>query len=114
MERINLRVTRGDDIIYQLAIVDQNDLAIDITGYTVFFTVKEKPTDTDANAVITKDITSHYNAEGGITQISLTPTDTDRIGAYYYDIQIKNGDGNITTPITGTISFKRDITIRTS
>ena len=110
-----LQVYRGDNKTYDLTFTDSNNTAIDITGYTVFFTVKKNKTDTDANAKISKTITSHTNPTTGQTQISLTSTDTDiTVRKYYYDIQIKDVSDRITTVVSDTFEIKQDITIRTS
>jgi len=110
--RTNLEVTRGDTKSYQLKFKDENGNAVDITGWTVYFTVKRKVNDTDANAVIVKNVTSHTDASAGETVIALSCTDTNLIGNYYYDIQFKTDDDSITTPLEGTITFKKDITQR--
>lgn len=114
MLRQNLKVIKGSTPIYELSLVDENDVAIDITGYTVFFTAKTKPSDTDENAIISKTITSHYNATGGITLISLTEADTNRIGNLYYDFKVKTNESKIFYPLGGTIKFGINITQRTS
>ena len=93
------------------------DFAFDITGYTVFFTVKSK-TDTatdDSSALIQKTVSSHTDAVNGQTSIDLTETDT-RIdpGKYVYDIQAKDADGNISSTVAQDIEFVADITKRTS
>ena len=42
MERMNLSIVRGDSKQYTLYFKDSDGVVIDITGWTVFFTVKEK------------------------------------------------------------------------
>lgn len=113
MERVNLKVVRGDNKVYVLTLVDKYDVPFDISDWTIYFTVKTKTSDSDDNAVIKKDITSHYDASNGKTQVSLDQVDTNRLGNYYYDIQVKKDDGKVLTPLMGTITFLRDITQRT-
>jgi len=114
MQRVDLSVVRGSTPVYELTIVDEDDVAIDITGYTVFFTAKTKTSDDDEDAIISYTITSHYDATSGITLISLTTVDTDRIGNLYYDIKIKTSASKIFYPLGGTIKFAINITQRTS
>jgi len=106
---------RGDDKTITLTFTDSDGNAIDITDYTVYFTVKNSVSDSDANAKISKDVTSHTNPTSGITQIALTPSDTSSLnpGAYEYDIQTKDGSGNINTVLTSTFVLKYDVTVRT-
>lgn len=63
---------------------------IDLTGYTLFFTVKRRLTDTDV--VMSYETSSHTDPEQGESQIVLTQEDTDiPVGNYYWDlILIKN------------------------
>jgi len=110
----NLQIVRGDDKVYSIQFKDDAEVPIDITGWTVFFTVKRELKDTDTNALIKKTITTHTSPTNGITEISLTPTDTNYFGNFYFDIQIKKTDNSIHTVIIGTVEFIRDVTNRTS
>lgn len=115
MDQIFLKIKRGDSKIYTIRFVeDDTQAAIDITGWTIFFTVKENVEDTDANAKIAKTITAHPNPTGGESQIELTTSDTNLIGNYLFDIQIKKDSGEIKTITEGIISFTKDVTLRTS
>lgn len=111
----DLTVYRGDDKTYNLTFTDSNGDAIDITGYTIFFTVKNNKTDSDDDAVIKKDITSHIDPTNGKTQIILTDIDTAiAIKRYFYDIQLKDVSGLITTVLEDAFIIVQDITIRTT
>jgi len=110
----NLEITRGDDVYYILNFTDANSLPIDITGWIVFFTVKENLADTDGEAKIRKDITTHTDPANGKTRIHLTNTDTRLSKSHYYDVQVKKPDGSIITLLIGNINFKKDVTQRTS
>jgi len=114
VERVDLKVIKGSTPVYELTFIDENKAVIDITGYTVFFTVKTKPDDLDAAALISYTITSHYNATGGISLVSLTAADTARIGNFYYDFKVKTDEAKIYYPLGGTITFGQNITIRTA
>lgn len=82
----NLYLNRGDDKFYILTFTDENQEAIDITEWVVYFTVKQKLDDDDANALLTKDVSVHFDAVNGKTKIHLTNEDTDLVGNFYYDI----------------------------
>ena len=114
MDTKNLSCVRNDNKTWLLTFKDENGTAVDITGWTVFFTCKNSREDVDADALISYDITSHTDPTNGQTKIELTTTDTARLGSYPYDIQIKKTDGKITTVVTGDLSFVEDVTIRTS
>ena len=105
----DLIIRKRDTVIYDCWFV------VDITGATIFFTIKTKPSDTDDNAILQKTITTLTDASNGEAEIELSPTDTNLIvGNYLYDIAIKNSDGDIFTVLEGNICVMQDITIRTS
>lgn len=108
-------IIRRDDHTLTVTFEDSNGDAINITGYTVFFTAKTNENDADADAVISKTVTTHTNPTSGVTAITLSDTDTNiDPGIYLYDLQIKDGSGNITSADRGTFEVVQDITQRTS
>lgn len=111
-----LVVNRGDDASWLVTVTDKDDVAVDITGYTIFFTVKtltDVETD-DSAALISKDITSHTTPASGITTITVTNSDTDITpGKYQYDIQMKDGSDRIYTIKRDYFVVLQDITKRT-
>lgn len=112
-----LTIYRGDTKSYQLNFTDSDGDAIDITGYTIFMTVKAKTdiASNDTSASISKTVTSHTNAAGGITTVTLSSTDTDITkGDYKYDFQFKDTSNNITTIQTGIFEVMDDVTKRES
>ena len=113
--RTKLDIMRGDDKWYLLTFTDADDVAIDITDWTIFMTVKAKMTDTDANAKITSTVTSHYDPTAGQTRIHITDVQsTIDAASYYYDIQVKKSDGDIVTVMYGDFVVRQDVTLRTS
>jgi len=90
----------------------KNGSSQDITGWTIYFTVKDKIADDDDDAKIKKDITVHSEPENGITLIELTTSDTNLVGNYYYDIKFKDTDGNNDVLFHGRIKFIKTVTTR--
>ena len=110
-------IYRGDSRTINLHVVHiQTGADIDITGYKFYFTVKENTDDTDENAMIKKDITTHTLPLEGKTNVVLTSEDTDVLtpGTNFYDIQVKKPDGTIKTYVSGEIDVLEDITRRTT
>lgn len=109
-------VIRGDTHTINLTITD-NGTPLNITGYTVFFTVNasKEPAD-DSAAVISKTVTVHTAPTLGETTISLAPSDTTNLApdSYWYDIQLKDGSGNITSFAKDRFILVSDITRRTT
>ena len=111
----NLVTYRGDDMLISLTFKDSNGVAIDITGWTIFFTIKKTKDDTDAASVYEQDITTIPNPTLGVLQFTIPHTVTQTLtGSYWYDIQVKKLDGTIQTVTNGNINFERDVTRRTT
>ena len=87
----NFTVKRAKDCTATVTFTDEDGVAVNITGYTVYFTVKRNINDTDAEALISKTITSHTTPISGITTLTLSQTDTDLVPRnYVYDLQLKD------------------------
>lgn len=86
-------------------------IPVDITGYTVLFTVKKKITDDEVDAIIQKDVTSHTNPTQGETTIPVVRLDTLGVkpGFYPYDIKICDLSGDRTTIISGLFQIKQSV-----
>ena len=108
-----LEIIRGDDETITVTFKDAAGTVINITGYTVYFTVKSNLNMTDADAEIKKDITNHSDPTHGKTQIDLTSTDTAiASGVYYWDLQLKNSQGEISSTEKGEFKIVQDVTTR--
>lgn len=104
---------RGDDRNINLAFTDSNG-AIDITDWKIYFTVKHHDTDSDADAAIKKDTSTHSDPTNGKSEIELTNGETGMLtpGKHVYDIQIKKADGTVKTIMKGKIKILQDVTER--
>lgn len=115
MANVNLSIFKGDDKTWTITFKDVDGDAIDLTGKTLFFTIKTIKTDPDTSALIRKDINSHTNPTGGITALTLSHDETDlTAGIYYFDFQLVDSSSNVTTLFTGTFTVTQDVTRRTS
>lgn len=115
-DNANIEVTKSNDVIINITVKDGDDVVIDITGFTIFFTVKLKSTDLEADAYITKDITSHTDPTAGETQIALSDSDTNIAAQVYrYDIKAKDSTGQLLTYVENRkFTIKQDITTRST
>ena len=110
-KEVNLQVFRKTTKYYLLQF-KENGIAKDITGWTIYLTVKERISDEDSLAKINHNITSHQDAKAGKSLITLTQQDTDRTGSYHYDITYKDNLGNVGVLYYGRIRFKQKTTQR--
>lgn len=109
-----IRIFRGDTHTIPLKFT-QDGANVNITDWIIFFTIKKNADNTDENADLKKDITTHANPTQGETEILLTSSETEKLcGTYDFDIQYKDESDNIKTVIKGKIAFDKDVTRRTS
>lgn len=112
-----ISIFRGDDYIRGINVTDGDGEAIDITGWTLFFSAKdtvEYVDDTDDSvAIITVTISSHTDATAGESTLTIASEVTDTIvpGDYVYDIQRVNGT-DIRTLVKGDLEILSDVTRR--
>lgn len=108
-----ITVNRGDSHTLHLAF-KINGQPMDLTGATVFFTVKQDLNDPDSMAQIAKTVNSFDDPETGIVDIELTEDDTAVAGEYYYDIQLKQSSGATQSSRRGKFIIDQDVTLRIS
>jgi len=111
---MNFKIPRGDDQDLALEFTE-NDVVKDITGWTIYFTLKKNIDDPDASAVLKKDITTHTDPTQGKTEIPILNAETDALeGIYFYDIQYKDvaTPAIVKTVLSGQMTFMKDVTRR--
>jgi hypothetical protein len=111
----NFVTYRGDELSFNLIFKDTNDVAIDITGWTIFFTLKLNKDDSDSEAVVSKTITALTDPTHGTTLVTVPHTEVNTlVGPYYYDFQFVDQSGNVRTITSGAVTFEKDVTRRIS
>jgi hypothetical protein len=110
----DLTWTRGDSGRLDVTVKESDGTAYDLTGATLFLTVKNALTDADSAAVIRKEVTSHDNAAGGLSHFDLLTSDNATAGTRYYDVQLKTSDAKIYTLFGGLWKVLADVTTRTA
>lgn len=105
---------RGDTRVITLTCYQSDGTTpLDLTGATVYFTLSSSnaPTD-DTSAALQKTVTSHTSPTLGITTITINPADTTALtpATYYYDIQVKDASGHVTSIKQDKFIINADIT----
>ena len=116
MSNSDYNVKRGDTLKFRFTFTyTDTGLAVDISSWTIWFTLKKLEDDPDSSAIIQKQFKSFTDPTHGITSITAATSAQTHplLGKYFYDVQYKDGSGDVRTPDSGTIIFERDIT-RTS
>lgn len=113
----NLMTYRGDDLDIGLTFTDTDEIPIDITGWTLFFTMKNTKDDPDDKAVLQLNILPNEIVDPTEGQATFHLSNLQTVnfkGSYWYDIQIKKADNTIQTVTNGNINFQTDATQRTT
>ena len=90
---------------------DDDDALVDITGATVIFIVKSKPSDANSSAVINKSITSFTAAQNGNTLIEVTQSEcASLLGNYVYELRIALADSGYEYILKqGNLTFQKSL-----
>jgi hypothetical protein len=111
-----------DDRTLLVEVNYENGDPVDLTDAKLWFTVKQKATDPDENAVVYKRNIAAGGSDtqfkvvnpptSGQAQVYLVPGDTDLVnpGVYSYDIQVILANGKTYTVTRDQIIFKEDVT----
>lgn len=109
-----ISIVQGDDKTFTFNIKTAAGAAYDLTGCTVFATVKKDSADTDASALIKKTLSVSVPASGIAYWYSLAADTKYMLGVYLFDIQLKTASGDINTLIVDIFMVTSEITIRTT
>ena len=120
----SLTLRKGDDQVIRGAVTDrdpQSPQPVDITGWTIWFSVKRKYPDADGAAVLVKKTGAGItitDAGGGKFAITLVPADLASIpnaqrSHFRYDVQVRNEHLKIHTLGDGDLTVLGDITVTT-
>lgn len=116
-----LSAVRGDTNVYDITVIRQNE-PVPLIGAKLWFTAKSDPKAADSSADIKKNSTDNptqvfvTSASAGKAQVQLNPIDTISLpnDAYWYDIQVLEQSGMITTIASGVLHIQQDVTRATS
>ena len=106
MKEVNLEIVRRDTKNYTIRLT-QNGVAVNISGWSIYFSVKSDFNDLDASAVLSKNVLIPTNSESaaGIAYLPLTSSETAlSVGEYFYDIKLIS-TGNRVTFMSGKLSI---------
>lgn len=105
-------VTRGDARELPLEFYDDDESDLDVTTWSFFYTAKESNSDTDADAVVTKDPLDLVVYDTNKVKLMLSETDTDiNPQDYIHDLQVINSAGTLTIG-KGKLVIEEQTTVR--
>lgn len=109
-----ISIIKNTDNNLEITFKDEDGVAINITGYSILFTLKRECDlrKSDDEALIKKTITEHKDAVNGISELVLSNEDTDiSTGYYYWDLRLIK-DGVITQTQRGKLEVTQGVTTR--
>ena len=113
MRQIIEGIVAGGAWLMDVELKNPDGTPIDLTGSTVFFVIKAREDDEDE--LVYKKITSHTDADAGLTRISLTEEDTaelqpghDHVG----QIRVKDSGGVVTPWDVMTVNVSKLLSSR--
>lgn len=111
MANTDLEFVRGDDWDMLVTVSDESG-ATSISGYTFWCSIKEKPTDSYEDAVLTSVVTNHFAPDIGKTYFTFPKEKTSLLipKSYSYDVQYMDREGKVSTPVIGKLKVVIDIT----
>jgi hypothetical protein len=110
-----LSIVRGDDKIFTFRFFKADLDPMDLTGCTLFATVKQNVSDLDASAKISSTLTIVAPATDGVATWTLAAADTQYLlGQYVMDLQLKDSSSKIYTILRDTFMVYADTTLRTT
>ena len=111
-----LEFYRGDTKKLNLTFKKKDGSPWDITGATIWFTIKKDPNDDDDKALLQVSVSTHTDPTNGKTVLTLSKDDTNIEPGFSYpsDFQMVDDDGNVTTLATPEVNVLPDITRRST
>lgn len=83
---------------------------LDLTGASIWFTMKRRYKDADSLALVQKTVGAGITVPtpaNGVANLSLAPADTVALepGLYHYDVKVKEGTGRETVIVRGKFNL---------
>ena len=113
-----LSLVRGDSQTYTLTFKQSSGVVYDITGWTVYFTLKENTDLPDSAASLQKVLITGAGTNGfgtagtaGIATVTLLPADTSSLTpqVYDFDIQVRTAAAEVYTVLKGKLDLEYDV-----
>lgn len=107
--KYNLFIQNGETFIKDFKLLQYNNVAFDLTDYTIKSWIKVQPT--DAQPVVEFTGSSEAPAEG-IMRLTLPPSSSALLtgSCYYYDIRINSGSNTVIYPLEGKVLVSPSVT----
>lgn len=102
----DLTMVQGDSVALDFAITDQDGAVVDLDGATIRWQMARSVYAAPMVEKAVGDGITVTDATGGLFTVTLDPADTATItGSFYFEVEIVDSFGNVSTPRTGEIAI---------
>ena len=110
--KTSISMYRGDSYPITFTLKDSSSGAvIPLTGCSLLMTVDTLENPVDATTkLFSVDGAIAADPATGVVQFTSTSANTAAVGAYFYDVQLTDADGNVRTVVKSTFMITQDIT----
>lgn len=102
----NIEFHSGDTKYLDVSILDDDDVAVDVTGAGVTYVIA------GSEIVVTKTEADGITIATSVVTVALDPADTEALaGEYFQEMQIVDGAGDVTTVLVGRVGIAKDLIV---
>lgn len=91
-------------------LISKDGVAVNLTGSTVYLTLNSTKNPTDTSNQIYQLTGVSSDPTTGVVKFTPSESNADRVGLFYYDIQIVDAQSNKITVVKDTYQYIQDIT----
>jgi hypothetical protein len=107
----NIQIDAGATFRLQVSYVDDDNVAINITGYSARMHVRETVTSTSTVIALTSSSGITITGATGTLDIVIAKSVTkDLVGPYVYDLEIESGSGVVDRLLQGSVTVNPEVT----
>ena len=107
----NIEIDAGATFQLQASYLDDNDVAINLTGYTARMHVRETVTSPSTVIALTSSSGITITPATGTLDIAIAASVTkDLVGPYVYDLEIESVSGVVDRLLQGSITVNPEVT----
>jgi hypothetical protein len=107
----NIQIDAGSTFQLQVSHLDDDDVAINLTGYSARMHIREDVTSEDTVLELTSSSGITITAATGTLDIAIAASVTkDLVGPYVYDLEIESGAGVVDRLLQGSVTVNPEVT----
>ncbi len=106
----NFEMFSGNTKVLKVAVLDQDDVVVDLTGASADYAFSERP---GTPALFTKSVGSGIvitDDVNGLLEVTINPADTESLsGTFHHELEVTDAAGRKTTVLFGTATVRLNV-----